>query len=430
MTIPTETRYRTVVLAPTPMRDFVCLAETCPINCCSGWIIPIDTSHADFFQNLPDESFRKKMNGFLRSARVTRAGKQTTEHYFSLKTESDEKCRFLNATGRCQIQETYGEPAIADTCALFPRRIFQIDSSFTMTASLACPAVFDLLIAPSKTLTFSRFEAPTDFHPDWLDTDQIPDISLREILKQRDDYVLNAVHILTAPDTPFVQRLNLIANPHYWLCEISTLPNKPCDLEQPIRAIPPTALELGAELLDFENDLVLPNPSEIQIRVCTDMRDLMVHNKDAARILGENYLKTDREIVMPFLAVHPHLLRNYIVLMLFSDLLTEFNTYLRPGITAEFVRDTSIRRIILFINLLVLRLNAIAMRTGTLTISQFANILHENDKHFFQSPATVEGLIAHQRRRYSEKNNRTGNVASPVRESKRYPFLFSHLFYQ
>ena len=120
-------RRKIPVRAPAAMASFACAAERCEWTCCHGWRIPVDPAHAAIYKSWTETDGTQPFAGFLRSVRVKRAGKLAAESFLDLPAEPAGRCRFLSGANRCRLQERFGEGALCDSCALFPRRLIQFD---------------------------------------------------------------------------------------------------------------------------------------------------------------------------------------------------------------------------------------------------------------------------------------------------------------
>lgn len=93
---------------PSYCRDFKCIADRCKDNCCIGWEIDIDSSSAEYYNNLKSD-FGNKLRANIKKDNVCS---------FILK---DERCPFLNEKNLCEIIITLGENRLCQICRDHPR---------------------------------------------------------------------------------------------------------------------------------------------------------------------------------------------------------------------------------------------------------------------------------------------------------------------
>jgi lysine-N-methylase len=73
-------------------------------------------------------------------------GDADPERFATLQLDSTGSCRFLGGSGLCSVQRRYGEEALGNTCAVYPRDISAVDDRIEVTATLSCPEVARLCL--------------------------------------------------------------------------------------------------------------------------------------------------------------------------------------------------------------------------------------------------------------------------------------------
>lgn len=375
-------RSKIPVRAPAAMTSFICAAERCEWTCCHGWRIPVDPAHATIYTSWTETDGTQPFAGFLRCVRVRRAGKLTTESFLDLPTEPGGRCRFLSAARRCRLQERFGEDALCDSCALFPRRLIQFDKQTWMTVSLACPETIRELILTEKPLTLTTVESSVDLNADWLDTDQVTDKSLREVLSSREEFLTACFRVIYDPGAPFHEKLRRLCS------RIAALNGASPPAINPR----PTEADLGAAVLSLEKSFN-PPPDGFAFSVSDAVGGLLGSASDRQIRLGAAFSRADRSYLSPFFESRPRWFENYLAAMLYADALTEINAFVRPDFTLADAVQTTLARLVLSVNLLTLRLAASARAKDRISKEIFMRSIYENDRNFFQSPTIVENVL-------------------------------------
>jgi lysine-N-methylase len=119
------------------MTRFQCAGAACEDTCCKAWDVPI--SQADYGRLAgalggdADELVARIPNG--------RGGSVVV-----LRKLPDRACPALDATGLCSVHARFGEPALPDVCASYPRVIGQLGDRLELTGRMSCPEVARLVL--------------------------------------------------------------------------------------------------------------------------------------------------------------------------------------------------------------------------------------------------------------------------------------------
>lgn len=124
-----------MIYYPLYYKDFKCIADKCPDNCCKDWEIVIDKETYDYYQKLTGVTADKIRNEIS----VDSDG----DYYFELR---DGKCPFLNPDGFCDIHIAYGENATCITCRDHPRFTEEYDGFTEISLSLSCPEAARIIL--------------------------------------------------------------------------------------------------------------------------------------------------------------------------------------------------------------------------------------------------------------------------------------------
>lgn len=137
-------------LYPDYYHSFSCTADRCPITCCREWKIGVDAATYQKWEHLtppPGVAVRRKNL----CAYTKKADGQAV-----IKLDSRHLCPFLDDCSLCRLVLTYGDSALSETCAAFPRETHIFTHHEEKTLMPCCPAVIDLWYAQSAI----RFPQP------------------------------------------------------------------------------------------------------------------------------------------------------------------------------------------------------------------------------------------------------------------------------
>lgn len=370
------------VIAPDVMTGFRCIAERCAWNCCRTWRIPVDPVHAAAFRDWVDSDGSRPMDGFLKSIRSKRGKSVSETFYFDLASTPNQRCKFLDSDSRCTIQLRFGADALGDTCALFPRRLFQIDDTTFMTVSLSCPETVRELVLTERPLTLSLQRSPVDSDVEAIDTALIPDDSLRELLQHRSEFLDGCFEILYDRTIPLSGRIRkLCAHPVGTPGSAKNIAMRKID-----------DLSIGHAILAIQNSL-LPRFAPFQETTQAAVHDLFGANGAYERALGAAFRRIDERFITPFFRERPYIFENYVANILCADALTEFARYQRPETTVAGVCAFLAARLVCAVNLFLLRLAAAVNRANAINDEIIQCVLMENDRNFWMSPLLVENAI-------------------------------------
>ncbi|AKQ63372.1 Lysine-N-methylase [Myxococcus hansupus] len=134
--------------APRYMTRFRCLAQDCEDTCCAGLVVPVSEDRLkrlrDAVAGGPDA---ERVDAFIRQEPGAAPGDEAV-----IAKREDGHCVFLDARKTCSLHRAYGEPALPDACATFPRVATRWSQGLEVTGSLACPEVARLCLLPEDAL--------------------------------------------------------------------------------------------------------------------------------------------------------------------------------------------------------------------------------------------------------------------------------------
>ncbi|HEY1551601.1 MAG TPA: flagellin lysine-N-methylase [Kofleriaceae bacterium] len=119
------------------MTRFQCIGTACEDTCCKAWDVPISQHDygrlAGALGDKADELVARIPNG--------RGGSVVV-----LRKLPDRACPALDATGLCSVHARFGETALPDVCASYPRVIGQLGDRIELTGKMSCPEVARLVL--------------------------------------------------------------------------------------------------------------------------------------------------------------------------------------------------------------------------------------------------------------------------------------------
>ena len=95
-------------IVPNYYKNFKCIANKCKHSCCIGWEIDIDSSSAEYYENVKGDFGEKLKENIEKGEGAS----------FKLKNE---RCPFLNSCNLCEIIINLGEDRLCQICSDHPR---------------------------------------------------------------------------------------------------------------------------------------------------------------------------------------------------------------------------------------------------------------------------------------------------------------------
>lgn len=118
------------------MTRFKCIAERCEDTCCAGMQILITDENR---KTLVQTMSRSEVEQAELKAKVQRLDEPAFGYSWALGRDETGACNFLEPDRLCSLIRRYGDAAIPDACALFPRVLSHTPERIEVVASLACP---------------------------------------------------------------------------------------------------------------------------------------------------------------------------------------------------------------------------------------------------------------------------------------------------
>jgi len=181
---------------PKYIREFKCDGAKCNARCCRGWQILIDKeTHAQYSQLDDAEKILALMK--FNSER---------DGYFVTLDERN-FCPFLNENNLCRLQLKYGEHVLSETCATYPRRIYDFKKFIERSLTLSCPVAAEIILLRDAPLEFELVEASEAIHLCGGKTEISPVYADDDFFEKMFDIQVAAISILQRRTLTLDQRL-------------------------------------------------------------------------------------------------------------------------------------------------------------------------------------------------------------------------------
>jgi lysine-N-methylase len=123
--------------------EFSCIGGECEDDCCSGWAVTLEEGN---YRALAERLGRSEEGRaeLAASVAVLPPGEDNSGRrrpYALMVLDDDRHCRMLGADRLCKIQKRFGEEAIPDPCAVFPRTSGAVGGRFELSATISCPEI-------------------------------------------------------------------------------------------------------------------------------------------------------------------------------------------------------------------------------------------------------------------------------------------------
>lgn len=157
-----STENRVQIFEPTFVKNFSCVGDQCPSNCCHSWSIHLDKKNYKEIRKTPDNNIKalakKHFKRFAADASVGSA-------YGYIQLNRHGLCPMLDDKGWCEIHKRLGEKALSLTCQQYPRTPQYFGARVELSLSLSCPAVADEVLFNPDAMVFNQVKASAALRP-------------------------------------------------------------------------------------------------------------------------------------------------------------------------------------------------------------------------------------------------------------------------
>lgn len=143
-----------LTLIPKILKDFQCTGSRCENHCCYGWDIYIDRTTYIKYDKLSNKQLRLLLN-----KRVTVNPKSNGDwNYAKIELNEEKKCPLLTEEGLCRVHKELGPVYLCHTCNTYPRIYNSVANTLESSLYISCPeAARRILLHPEK-MQFDEIE--------------------------------------------------------------------------------------------------------------------------------------------------------------------------------------------------------------------------------------------------------------------------------
>jgi lysine-N-methylase len=144
------------LLALRYMRRFRCIAERCEDTCCAGLNVFLSAEDRGRLERAlgSDPAHTAELESKLRAL-----PEQTDRFVAMLAKQPDRRCAFLEPTLLCSVVRRFGDDALPDACALFPRVLSSFPDRLEVVGSLSCPEAARLCLLADDSVELDAADA-------------------------------------------------------------------------------------------------------------------------------------------------------------------------------------------------------------------------------------------------------------------------------
>ncbi len=405
-----EPYLKITAFSPAWIRDFKCSGQDCPLTCCRGWNIPVDEAHAAFYSQVTDPDLAPRLQISLKEIR-TKRNRQYQNHYFlNLLDQPEEICALQDSEGLCRIQKEFGAAALPDTCYFFPKVLWQINNGWTLSADFACPEVLRAAILSPEPATFQWIETERDPQAEWLETTLIQDQPVRALLTNRQAIVLAVIRIIQDRRFETADRV-------YRACRFLsalTMENLPEDADKAVSQIEQAASATINSAADEEKikPFVSSEKAAVWVRQLDkifnwgmesngkfnremqhDFLQLLCGRTDPFMKIAENYLLARDHIFLPYISANPHLIENFFVHFVFSDMLKQFSAYQTGYLTVDEILGYEISQLCAVFALFHFLMAGQTLTAGHMNRQSFLQTIYHAGQSYLHYPAFIRQCV-------------------------------------
>ena len=181
-----------VFRVPSYYKNFRCIADKCPDNCCRGWEIDIDEDTLDYYKDLKGPMAEK-----IRAS-ISEDGS------FVLNEEG--WCPLLNEKGLCEVCLTLGEDSLSEVCTEYPRFTTEYPKTREKVLCLSCGEVGRIVFSDTEQIGFDEQTLSEDYDEyEWEDGDD-------ELAEKLESVRSHAIGLLQDRSRPIAERIAVYLN--------------------------------------------------------------------------------------------------------------------------------------------------------------------------------------------------------------------------
>ena len=121
------------------MAKFRCLGSECEDTCCKHWTVKVDKSHYVAIEQLSQK--HPELAKIVSQSVVELEQPGDEAAYAQIQMDASGFCPFLDGKQLCRLHTIGGIEVLGNTCAFYPRVLYQIDDTLEVAGALSCPEV-------------------------------------------------------------------------------------------------------------------------------------------------------------------------------------------------------------------------------------------------------------------------------------------------
>jgi lysine-N-methylase len=147
------------LLQPDHFDAFHCIGSDCEDTCCVGWIVHVDKSTYDKYQNCADPELGPRLHTLIeikQQADGNHSGNDSgnDDEYARIALDGV-VCPFFSS-GLCSIQQRLGEEYLSKRCATYPRVINRVGELLQRSLDLSCPEAARVVLLNPSPIAFDK----------------------------------------------------------------------------------------------------------------------------------------------------------------------------------------------------------------------------------------------------------------------------------
>lgn len=142
------------------MNRFRCTGTSCEDSCCHGWRVDVDERRYQILKRKMDGT-RAEREEFAANVQRDDNPARAEHQYAQLRLRpGTQMCGFLDPQKLCSVQLRYGEEALPDVCATYPRVVSETPDRTEIWGTLSCPELARLCLLHEDAMDLEGASAP------------------------------------------------------------------------------------------------------------------------------------------------------------------------------------------------------------------------------------------------------------------------------
>ena len=372
-------------LAPAYLHRFHCIGSACEETCCNGWQIDMEKATFQRYKSIPIKALATQVESC-----VTKLPNPSSRRYAVIKLDDKGNCPLLDAQQLCGLHSQLGPEYLSHTCRDYPRSFSRNGNAMGAHASLSCPETARLALLAPDAMDMSPLSLG------FANEDLVPLAVMKRAPGATSDAIQTHADLLNAAlraiqQVPFLDATHAVVIGGLIVRQAARAAQDESTLIEQRNAVAALiARYLDADtLMDArQRHQQLDTPREPQLKLLIEIAELYHGNAVATSfrsVLGEaleglkqngdnldaivlRYAQAQTDWVEPYLAAHPHVLKNYVINHLGKSLF--------PATDAKGVEDEYLSLCVRLAFLRFCLVGTAAKHQGTLTNEQVVKVTY------------------------------------------------------